>query len=128
MAQSTITSAASPQTSASSIPHPLQQLTIHESNRARQTVLKARGNVLLEFRAIYLQEPPKAQLVPFLEAEAAGRLSTATRRPTREAVLHYDVVHDDKRHEYSESVVDVVQGREVKHRVLDTKYQPYLTA
>jgi primary-amine oxidase len=108
-------------------PHPLDRLSVGETNQARDIVLNARGKSVVEFRSIYLNEPPKAELVRFLEAEHNGQLDHNTPRPTRMARLQYDVVHYDKSHEYAESIVDLNSGRETLHRIVDRKYQPSLT-
>ena len=107
-------------------PHPLDQLSGDEINRARDVVLHARRS-LLQFRAIFLEEPAKAELAPFLEAEHHGTQSSKTRRPARLARVHYDVINNDRTHDYTESVVDVQSGKEVLHRLVDKKHQPALT-
>ncbi|KAI9871407.1 MAG: hypothetical protein M1830_002949, partial [Pleopsidium flavum] len=108
-------------------PHPLDQLTVNETKVARETVLNARGNSIIEFRAIALEEPPKAEVLAFLDAEHSGSLSSKTERPTRLARVQYDVVHADKSHEYTESVVDIEARWETLHRVVDKMHQPSLT-
>ena len=111
----------------SSIPHPLDQLSRHEIDGAREAILKARGKSLILFRDIFAQEPPKAELVPFLQAEHSGTLTSSTPRPARQARVQYDLIYDDKSHDYMESVVDIVAGQEVEHRVIDKKHQSALT-
>ncbi len=108
-------------------PHPLGQLTINETKIARGIILNARGNSIIEFRAIALEEPPKAEVLAFLDAEHSGSLNSRTRRPARLARVQYDVVHADKSHEYTESVVDLDARRETLHRVVDKMHQPSLT-
>jgi primary-amine oxidase len=115
-------------TVASSLPHPLEPLSVAESERARQTILNARGrNVLVKFRAVFLEEPAKNDLVPFLEAEHAGRVGLRTPRPARLAMVHYDVVRSDKNHEYTHSIVDLSSRTEKVHRVIDRIHQAALT-
>jgi Cu2+-containing amine oxidase len=111
----------------SSIPHPLDQLSSHEIDVAREAIFTARGKCLILFRAIFTQEPAKAELVPFLEAEHSGTLTSSTTRPARQAIVQYDVVHDDKSHDYMESVVDILAQQEVVHHVIDKKHQSSLT-
>ena len=111
----------------SSIPHPLDQLSSHEIDVAREAIFKARGKCLILFRDIFTQEPAKAELVPFLHAEHSGTLTPSTPRPARQARVQYDVIHDDKSHDYLESVVDVIAKHEVEHRVIDKKHQSALT-
>jgi len=110
-----------------STPHPLDQLSSHEIDIAREAIFRARGKCLILFRDIFAQEPAKAELVPFLEAEHSGALTSSTPRPPRQARVQYDVVHDDKSHDYMESVIDIITGREVLHRVVDKKHQCALT-
>lgn len=112
---------------AKSIPHPFDQLNADEINRAREIVLQARGRHAIHFRSIFTEEPRKADLVPFLDAEHSGQLTSRTKRPTRLARVQYDVIQDDKTHDYTESVVDVEAEKEVLHRVVDKKHQPALT-
>ena len=110
------------------IPHPLDQLRSHEIDIVREVILKARGRCVIFFRSIFAHEPPKAELVPFLQAEHSGTLSSLTARPARQARVQYDVVHDDKSHDYTESVIDIRTEREVVHHIIDQKkHQPSLT-
>ncbi|KAH8660672.1 copper amine oxidase [Tricladium varicosporioides] len=110
------------------IPHPLDQLSISESNSAREVILDARGrSVGINFRSICLEEPPKKILSAFLEREHAGRLSPQTPRPSRVARVQYDVIRGDKRHEYMESLVDLGATKEVETRVVDKMHQAALT-
>jgi primary-amine oxidase len=109
------------------LPHPFDQLSAEEINCAREIVLQARGRHAIQFRSIFTEEPRKADLVPFLEAEHSGQLTLRTKRPARLARIHYDVIQDDKTHDYTESVVDVEAGKEVLYRVVDKKHQPALT-
>ncbi|KAG9771321.1 Copper amine oxidase 1 [Exophiala dermatitidis] len=106
--------------------HPFDQLSSEEIEIARQAVLDARKSVIL-FRNIYTVEPPKAQVVKFLEAEHAGTLSPDTPRPARQARVQYDVVYDDRSHEYLESIVDIATGKEVHLRHLEKGAQQSLT-
>jgi primary-amine oxidase len=108
----------------SSLPHPLDPLSTAEFEKARQCIISARGNdVILKFRAIHLQEPPKHELAPFLEAEHSTGIDSHTPRPARLAMVLYDVVKSDKTHEYTHSVVDLSFGKEKEHRVIDKMHQ-----
>lgn len=109
------------------VPHPLDQLSSHEIHITREVIQKARGSCLILFRAIFTREPLKAQLIPFLEAEHSATLSSSTPRPPREALVQYDIIHNDRSHEYMESVVDTTKGLEVGHRIVDEKHQSALT-
>lgn len=109
-------------------PHPLDQLSVVETNAARQGVLEARGDkVAVVFRSIALEEPPKAELTKFLELEHAGKLTAETVRPARLAKVQYDVVRGDRSHEYTESLIDVNSRKEVSQRVVDKTFQAGLT-
>jgi primary-amine oxidase len=107
--------------------HPLDQLSAQEIDIAREVIIAARDKALILFRGIYANEPAKSELVPFLEAEHNGTLSSSTPRPARQAKIEYDVINPDKSHDYMESVVDVHTKKEVKHRIVDKKHQPSLT-
>jgi primary-amine oxidase len=111
----------------SSIPHPLDPLTSVEFKKARQCIISARGHdVIIKFRAIYLEEPSKHELVPFLEAEHSTGIDSHTPRPARLAMVLYDVVNGDKSHEYTHSVVNLSSGKETEHRVIDKTHQAAL--
>jgi primary-amine oxidase len=115
-------------TSLFSIPHPLDQLSVTESDLARDVILNARGpNVAINFRSIFLEEPLKKELSYFLELEHSGRVTAQTPRPARLAKVQYDIVRDDKHVEYIESLVDVARGKEIRQRTVDKPHQPGLT-
>lgn len=108
----------------SSIPHPLDPLTSYEFEKVRQCIISTRGdNVIIKFRAIYLDEPSKHELVPFLEAEHSTGIDSHTPRPARLAMVLYDAVKSDKSHEYTHSVVDISSGKEIEHRVIGKMHQ-----
>ncbi|CAM1506276.1 Fc.00g059170.m01.CDS01 [Cosmosporella sp. VM-42] len=112
--------------SRSPLPHPLAQLSHEEFLKARDTITKLHGpETTLFFRSIYLDEPKRAELVPFLEAEHAGDVSQAT-RPPRQALVEYDVVTPD-RHDYSRAVIDVVTGEVASNEIVEKTAQPYFT-
>lgn len=106
--------------------HPLDQLSGDEVHIARQAVLDARKASIL-FRNIFTAEPAKAELVKFLAAEHAGSLSAETPRPPRQARVQYDVVFEDRSHEYMESIIDIASGKEVDLRRVDKTSQQSLT-
>jgi len=112
----------------SPISHPLDQLSVAESDEARELIIAARGkNAVLQFRSIFLNEPLKKELIPFLEAEHAGIINAQTPRPPRLAKVQYDVVSKDKGHEYIESVVDLSTGKETVKRLVDKVHQSSVT-
>lgn len=108
-------------------PHPLAQLRAEEIEIARQVVTKARNGYLLLYRDIFTQEPAKTELIPFLEAEHAGKLTDETLRPPRLAKVQYDIIGNDGSHAYTESLVDINTRKEVSHRIFDKELQPALT-
>lgn len=114
--------------SSSSAPHPLAPLSREECIDARDAVVGLHGaHQTLYFRAVYLQEPCKADLVPFLEAEHAGTLTgpAAPACPPRCARVEYDVVSDRPVH--SSAVVHLGSGRVVSRRSADEFSYPYFT-
>lgn len=108
-------------------PHPLAILSEEEINLARDIVVAQHPNTVIDFREIYLQEPPKDQLLEFLAIEHAGRLSPTTPRPPRLALCQYDVIGSDRVPSYEETVVDVVAGKSVKHHVVGKEHHAALT-
>lgn len=107
--------------------HPLSILSIEETNLARDVVKAAHPNVVIDFREIFLQEPPKAQLLEFLALEHAGRLSPTTSRPPRLALCQYDVIGTDRIPQFHESVIDVVSQSRVNHTVVGKEHHASLT-
>jgi primary-amine oxidase len=107
--------------------HPLSILSIEETNLARDVVKAAHPNVVIDFREIFLEEPPKAQLLEFLAIEHVGRLSPTTPRPPRLALCQYDVIGSDRIPQFHESVIDVVLQERVKHTVVGKEHHASLT-
>jgi primary-amine oxidase len=97
----------------SSIPHPLDQLSVQESELARGLVLAAHKDSVIDFRVIFLQEPAKVELQEYLDLEHAGKLTVDTPRPARCARIHYDVIGSDKIPHSHESVMDLNSKKEV---------------
>ncbi|RDW66941.1 amine oxidase-7 [Coleophoma crateriformis] len=125
---STDQATAIPLRSRTSIPHPLDPLSVAECETARQSILKLRGsNVAIRFRAIALDEPLKTELCQFLDAEHSGTLSSNTPRPPRVAKAQYDVVNVNKDVAYTESWIDLDSGDEVRHRAVERHHQAALT-
>lgn len=69
------------------VAHPLAPLTSEEI-RTASSVLKSiwPQNVDIQFKAVTLEEPPKAEVVPYLEAEHNG---TALPHISRKAFISY---------------------------------------
>jgi primary-amine oxidase len=107
--------------------HPLAPLTIEEVHRARDVVLGQHTTSILDFRTISLEEPPKAELQPFLELEHAGKLTPPTPRPKRLARVNYDVIGRDKIAKYYETLVDVRNGVKVSDEVVEKPAHAALT-
>jgi primary-amine oxidase len=110
------------------IPHPLSHLSLNETNQARDIVLGLHPGTVLNFRTVYLHEPPKAEVLPFLDLEHAGKVTESTPRPSRLAQARYDVIKPgSKRPEYHESVVDIRTRQRVSHQVVGTEHHASLT-
>lgn len=105
-------------------PHPLDQLRPYEVDAAREVIIRNRPGAVFQFRTIGLQEPAKSELKPFLAVEHSGNLTPTTPRPPRLAEVHYDIIRNDKSHDYTESIVDVNSRKELRSRTLDTSSQP----
>lgn len=108
-------------------PHPLTILSEQETNIARNVIVAAYPGKVIDFREIYLLEPPKAQLKEYLALEHSARLSPTSPRPPRLALCQYDVVGPDRVPEYHESVVDVESRRRVKHQVVGKPHHASLS-
>ncbi len=90
------------------VPHPLQNLSRDEICLARDIVIGFHPDTILEFREISLKEPPKAELLLFLDEEHCGKVASNTLRPPRLAKCHYDTICSDRIPRYNEAVVDLV--------------------
>lgn len=109
------------------LPHPLSILSEQETNTARSSIIAAHPGTVIDFRQIYLHEPPKAQLRDFLALEHSGRLSPTSPRPARLALCQYDVIGPDRVPSFHESLVDVALGKRVKHHVVGKQHHASLT-
>jgi len=105
-------------------PHPLDILSIEETAEARDIVASFHRDAVLSFREIYLEEPPKRQLIEFLAAEHAGKDAV---RPNRTALVQYDVVESDRIPHYHESVIDLDEKKRISHAVVDENQHAGLT-
>jgi primary-amine oxidase len=111
----------------SAAPHPLQMLSVEETEKARDIVLASHPDHVIEFRQVDLKEPCKKDLVPFLQIEHDGQLSPMTSRPPRMAKCHYDIIAADMAIQYHESLVDLEQGKMVENSVVGKEFCPSLT-
>lgn len=107
--------------------HPLETLSVDETNIARDVIRASYPGKLIFFRQIFLQEPPKAELTKFLALEHSGRLSQSSPHPARLAKCQYDVIGSDKVPEYHESLVDVEKRQRVHHFVVGKHHHASLT-
>lgn len=108
-------------------PHPLSILSVNEINLARDVILSLHSGTVVDFREIFLREPDKAVLAPFLDTENAGSLAATTTSPPRLAKCQYDVIGSDKIPEYHESVIDLNSRERVQHEVVGKEFQACLT-
>ena len=108
-------------------PHPLSILTEEETNVARNAVIAGHPDTVIDFRQIFLNEPPKVQLREFLALEHSGRLSPTSPRPARLALCQYDVIGADRVPSFHEALVDVALGKKVKHQVIGKEHHASLT-
>lgn len=109
-------------------PHPLSALSIDETNLARDVILSYHPEELLYFRQILLLEPPKNEIVPFLELEHSGKLCPDTQRPQRLAKIQHDVISKGSRvPQYQESIVDLRRKQRVRHEVIAKEKRAALT-
>lgn len=109
-------------------PHPLSALSIDETNLARDIVLSCHPEEILYFRQILLLEPPKSEVVSFLEIEHSGKLCLDTPRPQRLAKVQHDVISKGSRVPlYQESVVDLRRKQRVRHEVIAKEKRAALT-
>lgn len=113
--------------SSAAVRHPLSDLTAAEIGRARDIVVGAHKDCVLDFRLIYLFEPPKAEVLPFLALEHAGKITADTPRPPRLAQVKYDVIGASRVPEYHESEVNIETGEIINHEVVSTDHHASLT-
>ncbi|KAK5949990.1 hypothetical protein OHC33_008951 [Knufia fluminis] len=105
-------------------PHPFDQLSFEETQRARDIILKLHPDTAIFFRYIFLEEAPKAEVKKYLEAEHAGKTPDPL---NRRAMVMYDVIDSDKVPVYNESVVDVTSGKRLDHNVVGKEFHASLT-
>lgn len=113
-------------------PHPLAPLSRAEMEKARDAIVKLHGRgSSLYFRSVYLHEPPRTDLISFLQTEHEGALTDSTPRPPRLAVVQYDVIHTAPQQiQYTQSIVDLNTLSEVERRVAgpgdEASFPPYV--
>lgn len=102
--------------------HPLQALSIAETQQAKDILLKQHQGELVIVREIWLQEPPKQILKKYLDLEHSGSLTATSPIPPRCAAAQYDVVGSDKVPFFHEAVVDIESKTLVKHDVISKEH------
>jgi primary-amine oxidase len=107
--------------------HPLTPLSEAEINVARDVILASYPDKVIFFREIYLEEPAKKDLVPYLQLEHSGKLSLTSPRPRRLAKCQYDVVGSERVPEFHEAVVDVERKTQINYTVVGKQHQASLT-
>jgi primary-amine oxidase len=104
-------------------PHPLQALSLQEVQLAKDIVLQEHDGELVIIREIALQEPPKKELLKFLDLEHSGSLKASSPRPARLAAASYDVIGSDSPLPYfHEAVIDVEKNMRVKHEMIGKEH------
>ena len=109
------------------MPHPLQQLSLKETEIARDALLNEHSKELVVLRNIFLQESPKDQVVAFLDLEHAGKVTESTERPARLAKCQYDLIGGDKIPSFHEATVDVRNNKIVHHEIIGKEHHAPLT-
>ncbi|KAF2862778.1 putative copper amine oxidase [Piedraia hortae CBS 480.64] len=107
--------------------HPFKSLSRSEVETAREVILNLHPDEVIVFREIYLQEPPKSEVLAFLELEHSGKLTSSSKPPARLAKCQYDVIGKDKVPAYNEAFVDLNTKERVHHEVVGTEHHASLT-
>lgn len=107
--------------------HPLSDLSAAEIIAARDVILGEHSAVVVDFRGIFLLEPPKSELQEYLSIEHSTEDSAALPQIARQAICQYDVIGSDKIPVYHESVVDVEQRKRVSHTEIGKEHHASLT-
>lgn len=104
--------------------HPLNDLSVAETKRARDIVLSLHPQAVISFREIFLQEPKKQELKQYLDAEHSAK---PARKIHRSALAQYDVITSDRIPDFYESIIDIEEGRCISQRIVDKKHHAALT-
>lgn len=107
--------------------HPLQNISAGEIEQARNVVLAYHGKDVISFREVFIQEPRKAELSRYLDAEHSGKLSSTFPRPSRVAKCQYDVIGGDRIPCYHEATIDIQAGKVLEHEIIGKESQAALT-
>ncbi|KAF3397872.1 hypothetical protein F1880_005856 [Penicillium rolfsii] len=103
-------------------PHPFDPLTPGEIAKAAIIVRKHLHGEDPNFRVITLQEPPKQEMISFLEGELRGQ---SHQRPVRAARVQVTIRGNSKPNEMVELTVDLTTGSVIKKEHLVGKH-PYI--
>ncbi|KAJ5997985.1 hypothetical protein N7522_009645 [Penicillium canescens] len=103
--------------------HPFDPLSPREIAKAAEIVRGAFDGHHLNFRVITLQEPPKQQMVAFLEKERLREAQTS--RPPRAARVQVTVPSTSRSYELVELLVDLDSTKLIKQEHLTGKH-PYI--
>ncbi|GKZ78649.1 hypothetical protein AnigIFM56816_002420 [Aspergillus niger] len=106
-----------------SVPHPFDPLTPREIAKAAAIVRHAFPGQTPNFRVITLKEPPKADMVPFLEQVHNGE--SALKRPARVARVQVVLPGDSSANQFIELLVDLEDSTILKKEHLIGKH-PYI--
>ncbi|KAF2807691.1 uncharacterized protein BDZ99DRAFT_446493 [Mytilinidion resinicola] len=100
-----------------SVSHPLAPLNASEITAA-SGLIKASwpAHTDLQFKAVTLEEPPKSEVLPYLEAEHSGK---PLPRVSRKAFVNYYIRNTNKFHE---AVVDLSSGRVLRNVLLGPNF------
>ena len=105
-------------------PHPLDILSVEEVNKARDIVKSLHAEHKVFFRETYLDEPSKAQLTKYLEAEHAGQTPSPL---ARQALSQYDVLDGKGGVQSHESIIDLNSGKRVHHEIVPEEFHASLS-
>lgn len=104
-------------------PHPFQQLSLEEAAVVKEIILSQHDGELVLIREIAVAEPAKAEMLPFLELEHAGKLTAETPRPARLAFCRYDTISSrEKLPIFQEATVDLSKRTRVKHEIIGKEH------
>lgn len=110
------------------MPHPLEQLTPAEIETACEVIRSTHPDTVIDFREVYLQEPPKKELRKYLDIEHATGVAPSDAFPPRLAKCQYDVVGGGQKvPAFCETLIDVVNKAVVKKEVIGTDQHASLT-
>ncbi|OAA52941.1 copper amine oxidase 1 [Cordyceps fumosorosea ARSEF 2679] len=99
--------------------HSLAALSSDEIRLVSSIIRHARKRPLF-LRNVFNLEPPKREMLPYLDAERAGFPDpAASTPPPRRARAQYDMIEEDGSRSYMESTVDVATGKETETRLLE---------